>query len=138
MWLEVYYETVNSKGQIDLMDELFLLLFFNFWTELSCSTSHSLIVAQPPGNKEAEQIYSQVEVIKPKRVKIFEYCIHLRWVINLSLQKPKGKKVLECKAKPKNGKKISKAHDPMKNKSAKVTPITENVLTTQTENEGML
>jgi len=87
-----------------------------------------LIVAQPPGNKEAEQIYSQVEVIKPKRVKIFEYCIHLRWVINLSLQKPKAK----------NGKKISKAHDPMKNKSAKVTPITENVLTTQTENEGML
>ncbi len=59
-------------------------------------------------------------------------------MINRSLQQPKGEKILGCKAKPNNGKKNSIAHAAMENKSAEITPVTENVLTTQTEKEGML
>ena len=59
MWLEVFYETINSKGQIDLIDGLFLLiLFFYFWTGLTCSTSCSLIVAIPSEKKEVKHSHS--------------------------------------------------------------------------------
>ena len=30
MWLEVFYETVDSKGQIDLIDGFFVNTFFYF------------------------------------------------------------------------------------------------------------
>jgi hypothetical protein len=67
------------------------------------------------------------------------------WVINRSLQQPKGKKVVQAKqAKPKNGKKNPKAHEATKNILAESAScddgvsLTENVFATQTENEGML